>query len=168
MQGSGASERCQHDWTGARDLVLLASGILIFSYGARFLLFGVRWGVNSTLAGVDLLLRPLEPSKQWVPCPAWDRRECHLQYCHAHKVWQNSMLQDFLPQTLPCYVTTMRALMVSGFAGYGKAVFENALLHSHPLFQHLRPAASRLPICPPALQCARWCILASSGWHIIC
>ncbi|CAL8465920.1 g5456 [Coccomyxa elongata] len=36
----GTSERCQPDWPWPRDLVLLASGILIFCYGARFLLFG--------------------------------------------------------------------------------------------------------------------------------
>ena len=49
---------------GFKDAVVLASGPFIFWYGARFLLFGIRWGVNSTFALVDDILAAIVPLKR--------------------------------------------------------------------------------------------------------
>ena len=65
---------------------MLASGPFIFWYGARFLLFGVRWGVNSTFALANPILAAIVPSERWVSCPSDDLRECDLRFCHASRV----------------------------------------------------------------------------------
>ena len=65
---------------------MLATGPFIFWYGARFVLFGVRWGVNSTFAMAGPVLTGLAPSWRWVPCPSADLRECGLRFCHANGV----------------------------------------------------------------------------------
>ena len=73
-------------YVGFRDSLLLASGPFIFWYGARFLLFGVRWGVNSTFAMAGPVLAGITPSRRWVFCPSNDRRECDLRFCHPSGV----------------------------------------------------------------------------------
>ena len=58
----------------------------IFWYGARFLLFGVRWGVNSQFYLLDPIVKLLVPAKQFAPCPGEVPTACDLRYCHANKV----------------------------------------------------------------------------------
>jgi hypothetical protein len=65
--------------------VLLTSGTAILGYAARFLLYGVRWGVNSTFAMADPALSRLVPSSQWATCAGADPAACNLRGQYAQQ-----------------------------------------------------------------------------------
>jgi hypothetical protein len=64
---------------------VLTSGVAILGYAARFLLFGTRWGVNSTFFMAEPGLRRLVPDWQWTKCTGLDPAACNLRGQYAQQ-----------------------------------------------------------------------------------
>ena len=65
--------------------MVLTSGVAILGYAARFLLFGTRWGVNSTFLLAEPGLRRLVPDWQWTWCTGLDPAACNLRGQYAQQ-----------------------------------------------------------------------------------